>query len=68
MTPTQFKSWRNHMRLSKVRAADALGISTNSIDLYERGTRRDDGRAVVVPRAISLACAALALGVSDYPG
>lgn len=69
MTPTQFKSWRQHMRLSKVRAAEALGISASSVDLYERGhTRNQPVRPVVIPSTIALACAALALGVSDYYG
>lgn len=69
MTPTQFQSWRNHMRLSKTRAAAALGISWSSVDLYERGERRGgDRRAVVVPLSIELACAALALGITRYDG
>lgn len=69
MTPHQFQSWRQHMRLSKTRAAKALGISPSSVDLYERGERRGgDRRPVIIPLAIELACAALALGVTRYSG
>ena len=45
-----------------------LGLSTGTIELYKRGTRRDDGRAVVIPKTVELACAALALGIRKYDG
>ncbi|WP_210482731.1 helix-turn-helix domain-containing protein [Microvirga antarctica] len=68
MTREQFKSWRNHMGLTQQAAADALGISKGSVDLYERGRRREDERPVVVPKTVELACAALALGITEYQG
>jgi hypothetical protein len=48
--------------------AGMLGLSTGTIELYKRGTRRDDGRAVVIPKTVELACAALALGIRKYDG
>ena len=68
MTPDQFKSWRHHMQFSQREASEALGVSKGSVELYEHGARRDDGRAVVIPKTIELACAAIALGVKYYDG
>lgn len=68
MTPEQFKAWRKHMNLSQQEAADALGLSKGSVDLYERGRRREDERPVVIPKTVELACAALALGITHYDG
>jgi transcriptional regulator with XRE-family HTH domain len=56
MTPEKFKSWRESLGLSQQAAADALGLSKGSIELYERGSRRDDGRPVVIPKTVQLAC------------
>jgi transcriptional regulator with XRE-family HTH domain len=68
MTPEQFKAWRKHVGLSQAKAAEALGIGISTIDLYERGARREDNREVVIPKAIELACAAIALGIKSYAG
>jgi len=54
------------MKLSQQAAADALGLSKGSIELYERGARRDDERPVVIPRTVELACAALMHGITTY--
>lgn len=59
MSPDDFKAWRTTMGLSQQAAADALGISKGSVELYEAGKRRDDGRPVVIPKTVALACAAL---------
>lgn len=63
MTPEQFKSWRTEMKLTQDQAAEALGISKATIGNYDNGVRREDGRAVVIPKAIALACAALTAGL-----
>jgi transcriptional regulator with XRE-family HTH domain len=68
MTSAEFKRWREHMGWSQQAAANALGISKPSVEVYEHGRRLDDGRNVVIPRAIELACAALALGIRSYNG
>lgn len=67
MTPTAFRAWRKHMGLSQKAAAEALGISPRMVGYYEAG-KRDDGRAVDIPKPVRLSCAALALGISDYSG
>jgi len=54
------------MGLSQQGTADALGMSKASVELYERGSRRDDDRPVVIPRTVELACAALAQGITSY--
>jgi transcriptional regulator with XRE-family HTH domain len=56
------------MGLSQQSAADALGLSKGSIELYERGSRREDGRPVEIPKAVELACAALSRGIRQYNG
>lgn len=67
MTPEQFKNWRAHMGFSQARAAEVLDMSEDAIGYYDLGRRRD-GRAVVIPKTVELACAALALGVFEYAG
>ncbi|HZT26756.1 MAG TPA: helix-turn-helix domain-containing protein [Pseudolabrys sp.] len=66
MNAVEFKRWRKHMRLSQQDAARVLGLSKTSIELYERGSRRDDGSAVVIPKTVELACAALKSGITKY--
>ena len=68
MTPEQFKTWRKGLKLTQQAAADALGISKSSVELYEAGRRCDDGRAVGIPRLVELACAAIAQGLGRDDG
>ena len=64
MTPDDFKAWRQSLTYTMAQAADALGISTGSVLVYERGVRREDGRPVTIPKTVALACAALSAGLS----
>lgn len=59
MTPDQFKKWRATMGLSQIKAGEILGLSKTTIELYEAGRRRDDGRPVEIPHTVALACSAL---------
>lgn len=59
MKPEDFKAWRFALGLSQQAAATALGISKSSVELYERGSRRDDGRQVEIPTTVALACSAV---------
>jgi transcriptional regulator with XRE-family HTH domain len=60
MTAADFLAWRRRLGLSQAAAASALGISRNSVILYERGARADrPGVAVVIPRTVALACKAV---------
>ncbi|NUB07023.1 helix-turn-helix transcriptional regulator [Azospirillum sp. Vi22] len=68
MTPQEFQKTREHLGLSQQKLADAIGISKSSVELYERGKRRDDGRPVEIPKTVALALAALCLGITDYHG
>jgi len=45
--------------MSQREAAEALGISMSSVQLYERGSRREDGRPVEIPKTVALACSAV---------
>src|ERR1700686_1794631 len=60
MTSAEFRSWRERLGLSQQAAADVLGISKGSIELYERGSRRDDNRPVDIPTTAALSCRYLA--------
>lgn len=66
MSPEQFKEWRKRMAFNQTEAATALGISKSSIELYERGSRRDDNREVIIPRTVALACSAVLAGLTPY--
>lgn len=68
MTPQDFQRTRKHLKLSQQGLADALDISKSSVELYERGTRRDDGRPVEIPKTVRLALAALCQGIADFEG
>lgn len=59
MTNEDFKVWRTLMGFTQAGAAAALGVSKPTIENYERGSRREDGRPVEIPKHIALACAAL---------
>lgn len=63
MTPQDFVQVRKNLGMSQQALAEALGISKSSVELYERGTRRDDNRPVEIPKAIRLAMAALVAGL-----
>lgn len=66
MTADQFRSWRKGLGLTQAAAAAALGVSKSSVELYEAGKRRDDGRLVEIPRHIALACAAITAGLPPW--
>jgi transcriptional regulator with XRE-family HTH domain len=68
MHTDQFKAWRKLLKLTQAEAATKLGISRRSVELYESGTRGDSARKVAIPRAIELACAAIAAGIESYAG
>lgn len=57
MTAAAFAAWRASLGLSKAAAARALGLSRNSVQWYEDGSRP-------IPRHVALACAALAHGLA----
>jgi transcriptional regulator with XRE-family HTH domain len=66
MTPHQFKAWRKAMGFRQREAAERLGLKKRVIQYYEHGAR--DGKKVEVPKAVELACYALAVGVEEYDG
>ena len=66
MKPADFKKWRKSLKLSQKDAAKALGLKRRMVQYYERGER--DGKSVEVPKAVRLACFAIANGVEDYHG
>lgn len=59
LTAQTLTAWRERMGYSKAEAAREVGCSRNAWAAWE------DGKSPV-PRYIGLACAALALGMSQY--
>jgi DNA-binding XRE family transcriptional regulator len=47
-----FEAWRQRLGLSKVAAAEALGLHHNTIARYESGE-------LEIPRSVALACSAI---------
>lgn len=66
MEPGDFRKWRKSLDLSQKDAAHILGLKRRMIQYYEKGER--DGEKVSIPRAVRLACYAIAEGVTDYHG
>ena len=64
--PSDFRRWRKDLKLSQQEAADALGLKRRVVQYYEKGER--DGEPVEIPKAVRLACYALAQGIYDYHG
>lgn len=58
MTPTDLVSWRRELGISRAEASRRLGVSERMLAYYEAG-KREDGRAVEIPRTVALACSAL---------
>ncbi|MER9691976.1 helix-turn-helix domain-containing protein [Mesorhizobium sp. M0179] len=65
MTPEEFKALRTTMGLSQSQAAEALGVSRGSVENYERGKRREDERAVEIPKTVELAAIVRLLGLNQ---
>lgn len=65
MTPESFKKWRKENGFkSRALAAEALGMSPETVRLYETGIRREaPSKTVVIPRHVALACAAVTAGL-----
>lgn len=60
MTPQDFTTWRKGMGWTKVRTADELGLSRDTIADIETGK-------APIRRSIALACTALALRLPPWP-
>ncbi|MEM8687862.1 MAG: helix-turn-helix transcriptional regulator [Pseudomonadota bacterium] len=66
MDPKQFRKWRRSLNLKQRDAAELLGLKKRMIQYYESGER--DGKAVMVPKYVRLACYALSKNVADFDG
>ena len=66
MSPAQFKAWRKALGLKQKEAAEKLGLKKRMIQYDETGKR--DGKKVEIPKAVRLACFALASGVEEFDG
>lgn len=66
MTSDQFREWRQSFNLKQKDAATLLGLKKRMIQYYEKGER--EGKDVVIPRSVRLACYALSKGIVDFDG
>ena len=66
MSADQFFRWRRNLKLKQKEAAELLGLQKRMIQYYEKGSR--DGKPVVIPKSVRLACYALEQGIEDYDG
>ncbi|WP_420405075.1 helix-turn-helix transcriptional regulator [Nisaea sp.] len=64
MTSGEFKKLRKFLKLSQKEMAEALGLKRRMIQYYEKGER--DGEPLDIPKAVELACYALAAGVREF--
>jgi predicted transcriptional regulator len=60
VTAAEFADWRKRMGFNRKAAAEALGLSRNTVQKYEEGV-------TAVPLHIALACAALVRGIAPWP-
>ena len=61
MTGPDLIRWRKHLKLSQIDAARALNMTPGGLRKLENGKSP-------VRKVISLACAAIAMGITDYDG
>lgn len=66
MTPTDLSTWRHRMGYTQRDAALALGVQPVTYQEWERGARFRDERPVTIDRRTELACAAIAVGITEY--
>lgn len=66
MTADDFKYWRKEMGFTQQQACEALGISIQTLGNYERGSRYEDGREVIIPLTVALVCSALIGGLKPF--
>lgn len=66
MTASEFKAWRKPLRLTQKEAESALGLKQRIFHHFEKGEQ--NGEKFEIPRAITLACYILILGVDSYSG
>ncbi|WP_108658241.1 helix-turn-helix domain-containing protein [Acuticoccus kandeliae] len=66
MNAAQLRAWRKTNGWGQAELAKKLGLQRRMIQYYERGER--DGKPIAIPRAVGLACYAIACGVVDFDG
>lgn len=66
MSADQFFRWRKNLSLKQKDAAVLLGLQKRMIQYYEKGSR--NGKPVMIPKSVRLACYALEQGIEDYDG
>jgi transcriptional regulator with XRE-family HTH domain len=64
MDGKHLRMWRKTLGMSQKDAAEALGLKLRILQYYEKGER--DGKPIKAPKAVRLACWAIAQGRSDF--
>lgn len=63
LTPDDLRKWRARMGMTATAAAKELGVTRRTYCEWESGISRNDGRPVVISRAVGLACVAVEAGL-----
>lgn len=66
MNSQDFRDWLKASGLKQTQAAEALGMSIKAVNQYATG-KRPDGREVVYPRSVALACSAVYHRLKPWP-
>lgn len=67
MKPSDLRAWQQAMGISGREAARRLGVSPATYQDWTTGKSRTSGKQITISRLVSLACAALAAGVGEWP-
>lgn len=67
MDAAGFRAWRTKLGFTQQQAAAKLGVSTLTVQHYERGARHGTGKPVVIPRRVVLACEMIEQNVEREP-
>lgn len=66
MNGTDLRYWRKKNGWTQLQAAEKLGISPQTLRIYETGVRYGIHTPVTIPLSIALACAAIDSGLKPF--
>ena len=66
MPPADLRAWQSAMGYTQARAAESLGVALGTYKDWITGHSRTTGNPIAIDRRTSLACAAIAAGLSEW--
>lgn len=67
MTPGDLQGWQQAMGISGLEAARRLGVSSATYRDWIAGRSRTTGKPIKISKLVALACAAIAVGLKEWP-